>query len=144
MCVRPANRLGAGGLVGGMGLLSSLFGPRQPEVWPTHITDENFEAEVWRSEVPVLLDVWGPDCAPCKQLEPIILRLARQYAGRLKVCEVNAAAAPRTMRRLGVRGTPTVIYYRGRTEVTRVVGFRGTLYHQEIIESDLLPPPTAS
>lgn len=130
-----------------MGLLARLFGSSTPEVWPTRITDDNFEAEVFRSELPVLLDVWGPDCAPCRQLEPIVIGLAREYQGRVKVCEVNAAAAPRTMKRLGVRGTPTVVYYRGRVEVTRVVGFRGSIYHREVIDNDLLgdqgEPPSA-
>ena len=122
-----------------MGLLSKLFGAKAPEVWPVHVDDDNFEEEVFRSELPVLLDLWGPNCAPCKQLESIIVRLAREYQGRVKVCEVNTAASPRVSKRFGVRGTPTVIYLDGRTEVARVVGFRGELYHREIIDHDLLP-----
>lgn len=122
-----------------MGLLDKIFGSKAPEAMPVHVDDANFEQEVYRSELPVLLDLWGPNCAPCKQLESIIVRLARDYDGRIKVCEVNTAQSPRVAQRLGVRGTPTVIYFDGRTEVTRVVGFRGQLYHQEIIETDLLP-----
>lgn len=122
-----------------MGLLDKLFGPKAPEVMPVHVDDANFEQEVYRSELPVLLDLWGPNCAPCKQLESIIVRLARDYDGRIKVCEVNTAQSPRVAQRLGVRGTPTVVYFDGRTEVMRVVGFRGQLFHQEIIETDLLP-----
>lgn len=123
-----------------MNFLSKLFGPKEPEVWPVHVDDENFKAEVLRSSEPVMLDVWGPGCAPCKQLEPIVIRFAKRYQGRLKVAEINAAAAPKTMSRLGVMGTPTVIYFRDGHEVERVVGFKGELYHSEFIEQELLEP----
>jgi thioredoxin-like negative regulator of GroEL len=121
-----------------MGLLAKLFGAKQPEVWPVHVDDENFVSEVLRSEQPVMLDVWGPGCMPCKKLEPIVIGMARRYQGRVKVAEVNAAEAPRTMERLGVMGTPTVVYFDKGREVERVVGFRGELYHQEVIETELL------
>jgi thioredoxin 1 len=121
-----------------MGFLSKLFGPREPKLMPVSIDDDNFEREVMKSELPVMLDIWGPGCAPCKQLEPIVIRFANEYRGRVKVAELNAENAPRTMRRLRVRGTPTVLYYRGRREVERVVGFRGEPYHREIIETELL------
>ena len=123
-----------------MGLFSKLFGPREPEVWPVHVDDDNFKAEVTRSPIPVLLDVWGPGCAPCKQLEPIVIKLATRYRGRVKVAEINAADAPRTMQKLGVMGTPTVLYFANGHEVERIVGFRGEQYHTEFIEEELLPP----
>lgn len=121
-----------------MGFFSKLFGPKEPEVWPVHIDDENFKAEITRSSEPVMLDVWGPGCAPCKQLEPILIRMARKYRGRVKVAELNAAEAPRAVRKLAVQGTPTVIYFRGGREIERAVGFRGELYHEEVIEKALL------
>lgn len=120
-----------------MGLLSKLFG-LEPETLPLHIDDENFEREILRSSLPVMLDVWGPGCAPCKQLEPIVVRLVKRYEGRVKVAELNIEQAPRAARRLGVRGTPTVVYFSDRKEVERVVGLRGELYHDEIIRTDLL------
>lgn len=102
------------------------------------VNDENFEAEVLGSDLPVLLDVWTPTCVHCDRLVPVIVGLATRYQGALKVAEINGAESPRTMASLGVRGTPTVIYfYRGR-EVERVVGFRGSLYHQDYIENELL------
>ncbi len=121
-----------------MGLFARLFGPKAPAVWPVHVDDGSYAAEVLRSPLPVLLDVWGPGCMPCKQLEPIVVRLATRYQGRLKVAEINAAAAPRTMQKLGIRGTPTVVYYRGGRELERIVGFRGEAYHADYIENELL------
>ncbi len=121
-----------------MGFLAKLFGPAEPKVWPVHIDDDNFAAEVRRSSLPVLLDIWGPSCAPCKQMEPIIFRLAKQYQGRVKVGEINAETAPRTMKKLFVTSTPTIIYFDKGQEVGRVVGLRGEHYHQELIDNELL------
>lgn len=121
-----------------MGWFKDLLGLGE-KIQPVSIDDENFKREVLESEVPVLLDVWTPTCVHCHKLEPIIMSLAKRYKGRLKVTEVNGAEATRTMSSLRVRGTPTVVYfYKGR-EVERVVGFRGSLYHQELIENELLP-----
>lgn len=124
-----------------MGLFSWLFGGPREEAPVVHVDDGNFEAEVLRSDLPVMLDVWGPGCGPCKQLEPIVMRLAGRYRGRVKVAELNAAEATATASRLGVRGTPTVLYFRGGRVVERVVGFRGEAWHDEILRSDLGAAP---
>jgi thioredoxin-like negative regulator of GroEL len=121
-----------------MGLLSRIFGRRPPPVMPVHVDDASFAREVLGSDLPVMLDVWGPGCAPCRQLEPIVIRLAGRYSGRVKVAELNAAEAPRSAARLGVRGTPTVVFLKDRREVERVVGFRGEPWLEEIIETELL------
>lgn len=120
-----------------MGLLARLFGPKAPRVQPVHVTDANFVAEVARSELPVLLDVWSPGCGPCQRLEPIVMDLASEYAGRVKVAELNAAEAGAISARLGVMGTPTVLLFRRGREVERVVGFVGSRYLQEMLEAEL-------
>jgi len=119
-----------------MGLLDALLGG--PKALPVHVDDANFDDEVLRSELPVMLDVWGPDCAPCRQMEPVVMRIAGRYQGRVKVAELNAAAAPRTVRRLGVRGTPTLVFYRNRAEIGRVVGYRGEGFLDELFRAELL------
>ena len=121
-----------------MGWLKKIFGIKD-KVMPTSINDSNFKKEVIQSDLPVLLDVWTPNCPHCDRLAPIVVNLATKYQGRLKVAEINGADSPRTMSRLGVRGTPTVIYFIDGHEVERVVGFRGSLYHTDIIENDILP-----
>jgi thioredoxin 1 len=121
-----------------MGLMSRLFGPRAPRVQPTHADDASFTSEVLRSKVPVVVDFWSPGCAPCRMLEPVLMDLAADYAGRVKVVEVNAAEAERTAARLGVMGTPTVLFFRSGREVERVVGFVGSRFLREIVDSELL------
>ncbi len=110
----------------------------KPKVMPVSVNDANFHEEVYRSKVPVVLDVWGPGCQPCQRMEPIIIDLATRYEGQVKVAEMNAAASPKTMRKLHVMGTPTVIYFKNGSELERVVGFRGSGYHNEVVETLLL------
>lgn len=120
-----------------MGFWSKLLG-LEPGVLPLHVDDDNFEREIVKSDLPVLLDVWSPGCMPCKQLEPIVVSLTERYQGKVKVAELNVASAPKAARKLGVRGTPTVVYFKGGREIERVVGLRGELYHQQTIDEILL------
>lgn len=121
-----------------MGLWSRLFGPGRPQVMPVHVDDRNFAAEVGRSELPVVLDVWSPGCGPCKMMEPVVISLAGKYQGRVKVAELNAAESPATAARLGVMSTPTVLFFHGRRVVEQVTGFVGERYLAEIVDTELL------
>ncbi|MGB8930371.1 MAG: thioredoxin domain-containing protein [Anaeromyxobacteraceae bacterium] len=124
-----------------MGLLSRLFGPGKPKIQPTHVDDANFRAEVLRSDLPVVVDVWSPGCGPCRMLEPIIMDLATEYDGRVKVTELNAAEAGKTAARHGVMGTPTILFFKKGREVERVVGFVGAGYLREAVDAVLLTRP---
>ena len=121
-----------------MGFLAKLFGPRAARVQPTHVDDSSFAPEVLRSKLPVVVDVWSPGCAPCRMLEPVVMDLATEYAGRVKVAELNAAEAGRIAARYGVMGTPTVLFFLNGREVERVVGFVGSRYLREIVDAELL------
>jgi thioredoxin 1 len=121
-----------------MGLWSRIFGPGAPKAMPVHVDDRNFVAEVARSDVPVVLDVWSPGCGPCKMMEPVVMSIAGRYQGRVKVAELNAAESPATAARLGVQGTPTVLFFRRRRERARVVGFVGERYLAEVVDTELL------
>lgn len=123
-----------------MGWISKLFTGGE-KVQPVHLTDDSFHEEVMRSDLPVMIDFWSPSCGPCAKLAPIVIDLATEFQGRLKVCEANVVEAPRVAARYGVRGTPTVLYVDRGEVVERVVGFRGSLYHREIIETELVGPP---
>ncbi|HEY6882360.1 MAG TPA: thioredoxin domain-containing protein [Polyangiales bacterium] len=116
-----------------MNLLSKWLGIT-PKKQPFHLDDTNFEAEVLASKLPVLVDVWGASCGPCKQLEPIIMDLAAHYDGRVKVCELSAAASPRVSALLRVQHTPTVIYFLDGVELERIPGFRSSLFHKQTIQ----------
>jgi len=121
-----------------MGLLNWLGFDGGKEVEPLALDDGNFDREVRKSDVPVVVDVWSNGCQPCMALVPTIKRLAGKYEGRVKVAQLNVGAGPKSAAKLGVRGTPTVLFFKNGAVVERVVGMRGQHYYEEIIEEDLL------
>jgi len=124
-----------------MGWLGKLLGPGRPRVQPVHLDDESFVREVARSELPVVLDAWSPGCGPCQMMESIVMDLAAEYQGRVKVAEMNAAEAGHHTSRLGVMGTPTVLFFDRGREAHRVVGFIGLRDLREVVETELLGSP---
>jgi thioredoxin 1 len=124
-----------------MGLLGWLGFDGGCEREPVELTDENFRKEVLESDIPVVVDVWSDGCQPCRALVPTIMKLACKYEGKVKVAQLNVEAGPRSVQGMGVRGTPTVLFFKGGKVVERVVGMRGQHYYEEVIETDLLERP---
>lgn len=89
---------------------------------PIRLTDVNFEQEVLRSEVPVLVDFWASWCPPCKMMEPLIEELAVEYNGRLKVGKLNVDQNPKTASRYQIMGVPTFALFRSGEVVEQRVG----------------------
>lgn len=118
-----------------MGWLKNVFDSKQ-KVEPTSVHDGNFQREVKQFAGAVLVDVWGPGCGPCDQLAPVMVELATQYKGKVKVCELNAAEAQKTAGRLGVRGTPTTIAFKNGAEIGRIVGFKPKSFWVQMIETE--------
>ena len=87
-----------------------------------HVTDANFEAEVLKSDKPVLIDFWAPWCGPCKAIAPIVDELAGEYDGRLKVVKMNVDDNPQTPARYGVRGIPNLLIVKGGQVKDQIVG----------------------
>jgi thioredoxin 2 len=89
---------------------------------PVTVTDATFAAEVERSQLPVLLDLWAPWCGPCLMLAPVIEELATDMAGRLRVAKLNIDENPLTASRFNVRSIPTLLVLKAGQEVDRIVG----------------------
>lgn len=89
---------------------------------PVRITDEDFDALVGKAEVPVLVDFYADWCGPCKIMAPMLDDLARELSGRILVAKLDTDANPRTSRRFGIRGIPTLIAFREGAESGRVTG----------------------
>ena len=89
---------------------------------PVNVTDANFAAEVERSPLPVLLDMWAPWCGPCLMVAPVIEELAAEMAGRVRVAKLNVDENPATAARFGVQSIPTLLLLKGGRELDRIVG----------------------
>lgn len=96
--------------------------PLPVEVEPVAVTDATFAAEVERSPVPVLLDMWAAWCGPCKMIAPVVEEVARELAGRVRVAKLDVDANPATAARFGVRSIPTLLVLKGGREIDRIVG----------------------
>ena len=77
------------------------------------INKDNFEQEVDKSAMPVVLDFWGPQCGPCLALMPDVEKLAETYDGQIKFCKVNVAENRRLCIQLKVMSVPTFLFYKG-------------------------------
>ncbi len=86
------------------------------------VGDDTFEAEVIRSDLPVLVDFWAPWCGPCKSIAPVIEQLADEYEGKLKIAKMNVDDNPVTPSRYGVRGIPNLIIIKGGAVKEQIVG----------------------
>lgn len=86
------------------------------------ITESNFEQEVAKSQLPVLVDVWAAWCGPCRMIAPVVEELAGTYKGKLKVGKLNVDDHPQVAGRFRVMNIPTLLLFKGGQEVDRIVG----------------------
>ena len=88
------------------------------------ITRENFENEVMKSNIPVLIDFWAPWCGPCRMMGPIIEQLADEYEGKAKVGKVNVDEEGELSQAFGVMSIPTIVLVKDGKIVKQAVGAR--------------------
>jgi thioredoxin 1 len=85
------------------------------------ISDDSFDSDVLKSDLPVLVDYWAEWCGPCKMITPILEEIATEYNGRVKVAKLNIDDNPNTLPKFGIRGIPTLMLFKnGEVEATKV------------------------
>jgi len=86
-----------------------------------YVTDDSFEQDVIKSDIPVLVDYWAEWCGPCKMIAPILEEIVGDYAGKLKVAKLNIDENSGTPPKYGIRGIPTLMIFKnGDVEATKV------------------------
>jgi thioredoxin 1 len=86
------------------------------------IDDNNFEAEVLKSEKPVMVDFWAPWCGPCKAITPIIQELAGSFGSKIKFAKFNVDDSPITPGKYGIRAIPTLILFKNGKVEEQITG----------------------
>lgn len=86
------------------------------------VTDKNFEAEVLKSDLPVLVDFWAEWCGPCKMISPIVDEISTDLDGKLKVAKVNVDEAQSLAGQYNVMSIPTLLVFKGGEPVEQIVG----------------------
>lgn len=87
-----------------------------------HTTDAAFEADVLKSDIPVLLDFWAPWCGPCRMIAPMLDELAEEYEGKVKIVKMNVDENQNIPAQFGIRGIPTLMVFKNGENVGTKVG----------------------
>ncbi len=86
------------------------------------VNDSNFDEQVLKADVPVLVDFSATWCGPCRQIAPLVEQLADEYSGRVKVTTVDIDESPSIAQRYGIRGVPSLYMFKGGNLVAQQVG----------------------
>ncbi len=88
----------------------------------TDVTDQNFDGEVIKSALPVLVDLWAPWCGPCRMVAPVVDGLAEKYEGKVKFCRLNVDENQQTAAKYQIMAIPTLMFFKGGEVVNTVIG----------------------
>jgi thioredoxin 1 len=86
------------------------------------VTDDNFEQEILKSNIPALVDFWAAWCGPCRAIAPVVEELAKDYAGKLKVAKMNVDENSKTPVKYGIRAIPTLILFKNGNVMDQITG----------------------
>ncbi|MFV1951128.1 MAG: thioredoxin TrxA [Nitrospinota bacterium] len=102
-----------------------------------HLSDSDFDDKVLQSDIPALVDFWADWCAPCKMIAPTIEELAKEYEGKIVVGKLNVDQNSKTATKYGIRGIPTLLFFKGGKVIQQVVGVKSKTEIQKIIDTNI-------
>lgn len=88
------------------------------------LTNENFQNEVLKSEIPVLVDFWAAWCGPCRMVAPIVEEIAKEYMGKVKVGKINVDEQPELASAFRIASIPTIMIFKNGKIIDTVIGYQ--------------------
>ena len=87
-----------------------------------HISDDSFDAEIKKSDLPAMVDFWAAWCGPCRAIAPVVEELAAAYQGKVKFAKLNVDENPKTPGVFGIRAIPTLIFFKDGQVADQITG----------------------
>ncbi len=104
---------------------------------PMEVTDEQFEQEVLKDDLPVMVDFWAEWCGPCKIVSPMVEELAEEYSGKIKFVKLDTEENFNTPDQYGIRSLPTLMIFKGGEQVDQIFGARPKAELKSFLEKAL-------
>jgi len=101
------------------------------------VTDAEFDSTVLQSDKLVILDFWAEWCQPCKMLSPTVEAIAGEYEEKIKVGKLNVDDNPNVATKYGIRGIPTLLFFKGGEVVQQMVGVKSKAEIKKVIDENL-------
>ncbi|OGS18869.1 MAG: thioredoxin [Elusimicrobia bacterium RIFOXYA2_FULL_50_26] len=101
------------------------------------LNQQNFDAEVINSTLPVLVDFWAPWCGPCKMIAPLVEELAQEYQGKVKVGKLNTDENINIASKYQITSIPTLLLFKAGKPVQKIIGFKPKNELKKVIDSVL-------
>jgi len=98
------------------------------------ITDDSFDTEVIKSELPIVVDFWAPWCQPCKMIGPFMEEFAGTYSGKLTVAKMDIQDHPQAATKYGIRSIPALLFFKDGNVVESMIGAQPKANIQEVID----------
>ncbi|MFO7738141.1 MAG: thioredoxin [Desulfatiglandaceae bacterium] len=86
------------------------------------LTDNTFEEEIMKSDIPAMVDFWAEWCGPCKMVSPVVEELAREYNGKIKIASMDVDGNRQTPGKFGIRNIPTLILFKDGAVAQTIIG----------------------
>ena len=103
----------------------------------SHVTTDSWEADVLKSDVPVLVDFWAEWCGPCRMVGPAVEQLSRSMNGKIRVAKLNVDENQEIALKYGIQSIPSLIVFKGGKEVARTIGAAPKEAYQKFVEESL-------